>query len=168
MQIFILILFIIFLSFAYASLKGAPWVPTWKGDVERFIDLANIKQGQKMYDLGCGDGRLICAAGKKGADAVGFEISLLPYFITKLRILLGDNKNVKIKYQDIWHVDLSDADIVYFFLSAKACSQLRKKFEKELKKGCKVITYTWPIKEWKPTKVDIQEGKPKLYLYQIK
>jgi SAM-dependent methyltransferase len=81
MWIFILILYIFLGTFAYAGIKAAPWFPTWSRDIDRFLKLAEIKPGQKFYDLGCGDGKLVFASAKAGATAVGYEISLLPYLI---------------------------------------------------------------------------------------
>lgn len=120
-----------------------------------------------MYDLGCGDGRIICAAAGAGARARGFEISLLPYFIAKIRRLFQNNKsNIKISYKNIWNLDLSDADIVYFFLMEEVHPRLKQKFEKELKKGAKIISYAWPIKGWEASMISVVDNRPKIYLYQ--
>lgn len=169
----ILIPIIIFISFilitfAYASLSGAPWVPMNKKDEERFLALADIKPGQKVYDLGCGDGRVVAAAASAGANAEGLEISIFPYILANIRRLFHKDKaRMKISYRDIWRVDLSDADVVYFFLMPKVYPKLREKLKKELKKGTKVIAYVWPMKEWQPVRVDIAEGYSKLHLYEM-
>lgn len=166
--IIIIIVFAILLTFAYAGLRGAPWVPTRKKDVKRFLKLADIRPGQKMYDLGCGDGRLICAAAKAGATAQGFELALLPFIFANIRRLFQKDRNkIKISYRDVWYSDLSDADIVYFFLMPKVYPKLKEKFEKELKKGAKVIAYVWPIEGWEPFIKDEVKGYPNLFLYKI-
>ena len=170
MLITILIIFFAFLllTFAYAGIGGAPYVPTWKKDVDRFLKLADIKGGEKMYDLGCGDGRLICAAAKAGARVEGLELSLLPYLLSHFRRLVQPGKErIKISYKNLWKTNLRDADIVYFWLTKEATYKLKEKFEKELRPGTKVICYVWPIEAWVPVKVDSIEGRPKLYLYQI-
>jgi len=168
--ILVVFIFLLAVTFAWAGYKAAPWVPTRKADVDRFLRLADIKPTERMYDLGCGDGRLTAAASKAGARAVGFEISLFPYFISKIRGLFLKNKlaagEYKTRFHDFWKADLSDADIVYFFLMPKIYPKLKKKFEKELKKGCKVIAYVWPIDGWQAVKVDKQKNKPDIYLYQ--
>src|SRR3989344_7245952 len=103
MVIFWFILALIFLiSFAYGGLRGAPWVPTWSKDIQRFVKLADIKPGQRFYDLGCGDGRLVCAAAKAGAKSVGFEVALLPYILAKVRAIFTGHDS-KIKYKDFWY-----------------------------------------------------------------
>lgn len=161
-------IFALLLTSAYASWRGAPWVPTRKKDIERFLKLAEIKPGQKMYDLGCGDGRLVCAAGNAGAKAQGFELSLLPFILANIQCLFKKRKSqIKISYRDIWSTNLNDADIIYFFLMPKVYPKLKAKLEKELKKGAKVIAYVWPIKGWIPLKVDTLNDHPNLYLYQL-
>jgi len=166
--ILVLFLIIIFLSSIYANWQTAPWVPTPLHDVKRLLKLADIKPGQKVYDLGCGDGRLIVAAAQKGAIAEGFEISFLPYLLSKIRLSFQKNTiNARIRYKDFWQSNLNDADIVYFYLMPKIYPKLQRKFESELKKGTKVISYVWPMDGWQPISVDIEKGRPNLYLYQI-
>jgi len=160
----IIILIIIGITFVYGSYKVAPWVPTWGSDLNRFLKLAEIKPSQVMYDLGCGDGRLICAASEKGACATGFEVSILPYLMALFRIHTTQNK-AKIKFKNFWDVNISDADIIYFFLMPKIYPAIKEKLDRELKPGAKVIAYTWPIKGWKARKIDKIKGKPNLYLY---
>ncbi len=125
--------FIILLTFVYAGWKGAPFVPTRKTDVERFLKLADFKPGQKMYDLGCGDGRLVYATAKQGVKSQGFELSLFPFILAKISGLFQKNTNFKICYGDFWHADLSDADVVYFFLMPKVYPKLADKLKKNLK-----------------------------------
>jgi SAM-dependent methyltransferase len=161
------IIFLLFIgTFIYAGLRGAPWVPTKKKDVQRFLDLANIKPSDIVYDIGCGNGRMVIAAAAKGANAVGFEVSLFPYLLAIINKLIKKSK-AKIKYRDLWHVNLGEADLVYFFLMPERIKKLKSKFEQELKPGARVISYVWPIDGWEPIKIDECEGQPKLYLYEI-
>lgn len=166
MWVLILILFVFLGSFAYAGVRAAPWFPTWSRDIGRFLKLAEIKPGQKFYDLGCGDGKLVFAAAGAGAEAVGFEISLLPYLIALSRSF--SIKNSKILYKDFWNQNLSNADIVYLFLTPKVNPKAKLKLEKELKKGARIIAYTWPIDGWTAEKTDLMPGQPPMYLYIIR
>lgn len=162
-----IVLFLILLTFVYACFQGAPWLPTRKADIVRFLRLADIRSGQKMYDLGCGDGRLICAVADAGANSHGLELSLLPFSLACIRVFFSKSKSrVKVSYQNIWNTNISDADIIYVWLTPKVMPRLKIKFENELKKGAKIITYVWPIIDWQPLYTDISEGSPKLYLYQ--
>ncbi|MCX6779116.1 MAG: class I SAM-dependent methyltransferase [Candidatus Magasanikbacteria bacterium] len=168
MNLVFLFFLIILITYAYAGRQGAPWVPTKKTDVERFLKLANIKPGQKMYDLGCGDGRLVCAAAQAGAKAEGLELSLLPFFLAHFRRLFQKNKkNIKFSFKNLWTTNFSDADLVYLYLTPHIYPQLKQKLEKELRPGTKIIAYVWPIVGWVPQQVDLFEGHPKMYLYQI-
>lgn len=166
LYIIIIIFALVLLSAAYASLRGAPWVPAHKTDVQRVMRLADIKSGDIFYDLGCGDGRMLVAAAKKGAQAVGYEVSLLPYLVSKIRSV--KYKNIEIKYRDFFLADLSQADVVYFFLMPKHYKKIQKKFERELKPGTKILAYVWPFKDWQEVKLDEQTDKPKIYVYKIK
>ncbi len=163
MWIFILILYIFLASFAYAGIKAAPWFPTWSRDIDRFLKLAEIKPGQKFYDLGCGDGKLVFAAAKAGATAVGYEISLLPYLLAIARS--WNYKNAKIIFKDFWKADLSDADVVYVFLTPKFNPKAKEKLQRELKKSARVVAYTWPIDGWQAVTTDTVAGQPPIYLY---
>lgn len=163
--VFIIILFLFLGTFAYAGIKAAPWFPTWSRDIERFLKLAEIKPGDKFYDLGCGDGKLVFAAAKAGAHATGFEISLLPYLIAKIKSFSVEKSSIE--FRDFWNQDLSDADIVYLFLTPKVNPKAKEKLERELKKGARIVAYTWPIEGWQPLKEDFQKGQPPMYLYEI-
>ena len=165
MWIFVIIMFVFLGTFAYAGILAAPWFPTWSRDIERFLKLANIKPGQKFYDLGCGDGKLVFAAAGAGAQAVGYEISLLPYLMALSRS--WNIKDSSVKFKDFWRVDLSDADLVYLFLTPKVNPKAKIKLQQELKKGARVVAYTWPIDGWQPIDQSIEKNRPAMYLYEI-
>lgn len=155
-------------TFAYAGFRGAPWVPMRAGDIERVMKHAHIEDGQKVYDLGCGDGRLLFAAAARGATARGFEISLIPYVIARVTWLLSKHRaRVTISFKDFWFADFYDADVVYFFLMPAIYPRLQAKLQKELKPGATVLAYVWPFQDWKPIRVDEEKGKPVVYVYRI-
>jgi SAM-dependent methyltransferase len=161
-----LIVFIFALSFLYASWRAAPWVPMRANDVARVIALAKLKEGEIFYDLGSGDGRTILAAAQTGARAEGFEISLLPYLIAKIReIFISDKNKPQTHFKDFWHVDLSRADVVYIFLMPAIREKMKQKMERELRPGARVICYVWPMLGWPEAAVDDLPGRPKLRLY---
>ncbi len=165
--IFYLAFLLFIITATYASIKGAPWFPTNKKNVKRFLELAEIKEEEKLYDLGCGDGRIIFASAKKGAFVEGIEVSLFMYLLTSFKKLFQkEKKNIKVSYKDMWEKNIKDADVVYFFLMPAIYSRLKEKLEKELKEGTKVIAYVWPIKGWEPVKISKKEGEPNIYLYK--
>src|SRR3989338_9708995 len=94
LAVLVIIILVVLGSLAYASISAAPWVPLRRRDIKRLIHLANIKPGEIVYDLGCGDGRVLAAVVKQTqARAVGFEISLLPYIFAKVRSLLSSGSS---------------------------------------------------------------------------
>ncbi len=165
---FLLILLAVLGTFSYASVSAAPWVPIRSRDVRRALDLAQIQPGERLYDLGCGDGRIVFGAGARGAKGVGFEISLLPYSIGKIRQLISGSKRGRILYRDLWRVSLADADIVYVFLMPKMYPRLQEKFLRELSPQTRIIAHAWPFPGWVPEKIDDEAGRLKLYRYRLK
>ena len=166
MYILIIIVLLILATGVYAGWQGAPWVPTWSTDIDRFLNLAKIKPGEIIYDLGCGDGRLVKAAASRGGQSIGLEISLLPYLIAKIRQVLAKDK-FTIKFENFWQPDLSAANVVYFFQMEKIYEKLGEKLKRELKPGARVIAYVWPIPGWEAKKIDKLAGQPNLYYYEI-
>jgi len=166
MYIIFWVFLLLLASTAYAANQGAPWVPTKKKDIERFLNFIEAKPGEKFYELGCGDARLAIAAEKKfNVKAVGVELSVPQVLVAIVRNWLSKT-NVKIKWANLFKIDLSDADVVYLFLMPEPYAKIKPKLEKELKPGTRVISYVWPIPDWEAEKVDSVEGKLKLFLYR--
>lgn len=156
-------------TMAIAGLSAAPWVPLWKKDIRRMLKLAGVKPGEKVYDLGAGDGRIIIIAAEEfGAVAVGYEMAVLPYCLAYIKIMLKRLKpKVSLKYANFFAEDLGDADVVCTFLSPAAMAKLRPKFEAEIKPGGRVVSFAFHIPGWEPTKVEKPNQKTTaVYLYQ--
>lgn len=162
-----LLFFLILLTAAYGAISAAPWLPTKNRDISRMIALAEIKAGDKVYDLGCGDGRLVFAAAKKGAEAVGIEIFILPYLYAKIKSYF--QPRTKILFGDMFNLSVADADVVFIFLMSKSYQKLLIKLEKELKAGSRVVCSCWPIENWqnKLKKIDQPTNSLPLFLYII-
>jgi SAM-dependent methyltransferase len=143
-----------FVIWTIRAALGAPFVPTSMRAGEMMLEAANkqkkMTSSTKLYDLGCGDGRLIFSASKKyGAQTTGFELSPIVYVIAQIRkILTGGKGTVKLK--NFEHQSLEDADIITCFLMPSTLKKISKKLEKELKKGTIVVSYAFPITDWKP------------------
>jgi predicted RNA methylase len=152
-----------------ASLSTAPPLPTPHEACEKMLELANVKKGDMMYDLGCGDGRIIiCAAKKFGARSIGFELSIPHYFITKYMIWknrIGDR--VKVFYKSFYAADLSKADVVTLFGFPATMPRIKKKVIERLKSGTRVVSYAFPISDLKPQKVLRFKKYAPIYLYII-
>lgn len=145
-----LMVFVIAGSAAWAGWRAAPFVPTRQRDVERMLRLSELQPGELVYDLGAGDGRYVVTAAKRyQARAVGFEISLLPYVIGRLRIwLAGQGKLAFMRLQDFFHQDLSAANVIVCFLTPGAMARLSPKFKRELRPGTRIVSYAFPLKDW--------------------
>ncbi len=164
-QIIVFLVLLVFLVSAVAA-SAAPWLPTKQGDVERILKLAEIKTGEVFYDLGCGDGRLVGVASRAGAKASGFDISLLPYLLARLR-LAREKGNPKIIFKNFFKQDLSKADIVYLFLTPPVMTKVKDKLVAGLKKGTRVISYAFAIPGLELVVKDTAPGRPNIYLYRI-
>jgi len=134
-----------------ALVNGAPFVPTPMEAVEKVLELAKIKTGEKIYDIGCGDGRMVYLAAKKyGAKATGFELSPLVYLMARIRHFFWGSK-AKIKFANFKSKDLSDADVIVCYLLPDTLARLQEKLDRELKKGTRVVSYAFPVGTWKPS-----------------
>jgi precorrin-6B methylase 2 len=165
--LFVLIMLIL-ITASYGAISAAPWLPTRRRDVKRMIDLADLKPGEVLYDLGCGDGRLTFEAARRGAKAVGIEVFILPYLYSW--VISFFKKHVTILFGDLFNYNVSRANVVTIFLMDKSYKKLTKKLEQELKPGSRVVVSCWPIETWKDKLV--KEDKPSdkdlpLFLYKI-
>lgn len=154
--------------------KLAPFYPTPETVVERMLKLGELKPGEKMYDLGSGDGRLvIMAADKFKADATGIEIDPDLYKQSSERIkAMGLEKRARIVNGDILKQNFSNANLLTVYLLPSSNDKIRPMLEKQLKKGTRVVAHDFQISGWKPVKEehieDDGEGRSHtLFLYVI-
>ena len=148
------------------------FVPTPQEVVDKMLELAEVKEGDVVYDLGCGDGRIpVTAAKKYGVKAVGFDVD--PQRIKESNANVEKNgvgKLVTIKQEDIFKQDLSQANVVTLYLlpslNVKLMPQLRK-----LKPGSRIVSHSFDMKGAKPNKeVQVQTktgGEHTVYLWVV-
>ena len=153
------------------SNKLAPYVGTPVRVMDRMLELANIKPGDTIYDLGCGDGRIVIAAAMRyKAKAVGVEISpKLASEATAAITKAGLNGRARIIQGDLLETDLSGADVVTIYLATQLNAQLRPRLEKYLHAGARVVSHDYAVPGWKPTRVEKTEGKRGhvIYVYEM-
>ena len=144
------IFLLIVLSVVWTTNLGAPWFPTSMKNVSRMMKLGAVGPKDTLYDLGCGDGRiLITAARRYGAKAVGIEIDPFRYVWCQLLItILGLRKRVKIIYGNFFDKDLSDATVITCYLLQETNDNLVKKFKEELHPGTKILSHTFRFSEF--------------------
>ncbi|MCK4858759.1 MAG: hypothetical protein KAT58_12365 [candidate division Zixibacteria bacterium] len=167
LTIVLVIIFVVLLTFGLAGLSGAPWVPTRRRDVARFLKLAKVKPGDKVCDLGCGDGRILLESAAIGAKAIGYEISIIPLVLVYFNRWRSPYRDqIEVKSRDFWQADMSDVDVVFTFLVPATLGKLSRKMAK-MKPGTRVINAVWPVPGWEVVEVDTEEGQAPLYLYII-
>lgn len=150
----------------------APYVPTPQVVVERMLEAARLKPGEVVYDLGCGDGRIIITAVQKfKAKGVGVELSEDLFNQANQRIqALGLEHEIRMIHGNLLNVDLSPADVVTVFLLTSSNARLKPNLEKELRPGARVLSTEFEIRGWKPSQVlKIEAGgrTHTIYLYEI-
>ncbi len=153
--------------------KLAPYYPTPQIVVDRMLQLGELKPGEKMFDLGSGDGRLVIAAARKyKADATGVELDDSLYRQSMARInSLGLSASARIIHGDLLKQDYSSADLLTVYLLPVGNDKVTPILEKQLKKGTRIVAHDFEFSAWKPEKtVDIDddgEGRShRLYLYR--
>lgn len=123
---FLIVLLIFLIPFGVVSIVGAPFLPTLKPHIKTALDLAELKRGQTLIELGCGDGRVVAAAAKRGIRVIGYELNPFLAFVAWLRTRRY-GKRVQIKVGDFWRTDWPKADAVFTFLLPKYMVKLDKK-----------------------------------------
>jgi tRNA A58 N-methylase Trm61 len=147
----------------------APFVQTPVEVAKKMIQLADLKPGQKLFDLGAGDGRLvIMAAQDTEASAVGVEMreDLIERARTEIKKLNLEGK-VRMIHDDFFNVDLTEADVVTLYLTTSGNERVRPKLEHELKKGAKVISHDFKVGNWKPSVVYNELLGHTIYSYEV-
>lgn len=150
MAIILILGLIILVGFAISGPMGAPWVPTFTRDVETVLDDVGVNSKSHYIELGCGDGRLVAAAAKRGAQATGYEINPLLWLVAWCRNL--KYKNAHVRYGNFWKQSLSGYDVVVVFLMPRFMQRLEDKTTKELTKGSRLLSYVFPLPSKKPAK----------------
>jgi SAM-dependent methyltransferase len=153
-------LLVLFASLAVAQTRqpkhqlDVPYVPTTEEAVKAMLKLADVKKSDIVYDLGCGDGRIVIAAAKEyGAHGVGIDIN--PERIQEAE---GNAKKAEVgklvhfEENDLFDADIHEATVVTLFLLNSVNLRLRPKLLKDLKPGTRIVSNTFDMGDWKPDK----------------
>ena len=131
-----------------------PFVPTTDEAVQAMLKLADVKKSDVVYDLGCGDGRIVIAAAKiYGAHAVGVDID--PRRIQEAKEnarKAGVEDLVRFEEKDLFQADIHDANVVTLFLLSSVNLKLRPKLLQDLKPGTRIVSNTFDMGDWKADK----------------
>ncbi|MCC6035199.1 MAG: methyltransferase domain-containing protein [Desulfurococcaceae archaeon] len=133
-----------------------PYVPTPYAVVRAMLKLANTSPQDVVYDLGCGDGRILLIAAKEFGvkKAVGIEKDPERYKVALTRVREeGLENKVEIRLGDFFDENISDATVVTIFLLTSVNELLKPKFERELKPGTRIVSHEFRIPGWRPERV---------------
>ncbi len=142
-----------------------PYVPSKRSSVHEMVKAAELKPCETVFDLGCGDGRLLIAAEKQtGVRAIGFEIAPLMFLMALIKKSLAHSK-IQINFKNFFSTDLSEADVIFCYLFPEAMEKLLEKIKNECKPGTRIISNTFKIQSMMPTRT--MDTNPKIYVYRI-
>lgn len=151
MWLILVLTFLIFalaISISWTRRRGAPWAPTPMSMVHKMLTMAEAGPDDLIYDLGCGDGRMIITAARRyGSRAVGVELDPLRYLWCQMLItILGLRSQIRIEYGDFFNKDLSKADVVTCYLLQDTNNKLEKKLKRALPPGARIVSnyFTFP------------------------
>ena len=137
-----------------------PFVPSTPEVIDRMLELAQVKSGDVVYDIGSGDGAIIIRAAKKyGVKGVGIEID-------QDLVLKAQNNAfrekvehlVEFRVQDAFTADVSPATVVTLYMLPDFNAKLRPMLDRQLKPGSRVVSHDYPIEGWVPDKVERVKG----------
>lgn len=148
--------------FSFVLLFGAPYLPTLSKQMQIALDLLDLKPGETMLELGCGDGRVLIAAAERGWRVVGYELNPLLALLCWLRTRKYGAR-VEVKCIDFWRAKWPEAAGIYGFILPRLMQKLDKKVAQECGKSVKVVSFAFAIPNRNPVK---KQGGVFLYEYK--
>ncbi|MGE5647872.1 MAG: class I SAM-dependent methyltransferase [Acidobacteriota bacterium] len=153
---------------APARTPDVPFVPTSQELVVQMLKMANVSKDDTVYDLGCGDGRIVITAARQfGAHAVGVDIN--PERIKEANEnakKAGVTDKVKFIEGDLFTADIHPASVVTLYLLPNVNLKLRPRLLKELRPGTRIVSHSFDMDDWKPEK-EMDVNGSRLYLWTI-
>jgi SAM-dependent methyltransferase len=144
-----------------------PYEPTPPEVVRTMLDLAEVRPGDVVYDLGCGDGRILVEAARRGARAVGVDLD--PARVREARAnarAAGVADRIEVRQGDLFEADVRAATVVTLFLWPEVNLRLRPRLLSQLAPGSRVVSYWHDMGDWKPVRT-VEAGRARVYLWVI-
>lgn len=136
---------------ARSLVRGAPYVPSSDAKIREMVRLAAIKPGERVADFGSGDGRVVMAFARAGAEAHGYEINPILVWLSRRRIrAAGLADRARIHYQSFWRVNAGPFDVVVVFGISHIMAGLGRKLRRELRLGTRVVSNAFLVPGWEP------------------
>lgn len=151
---------VLVVSFGGVLLFGAPYLPTLRPQINVALDLAGLEAGDTLLELGCGDGRVVLAAARRGLKVVGYELNPLLTSIAWLRTRRY-RRQVRIIWGDYWHAAWPPADAIFVFLIQKYMKKLDTKIVQYKHKPVKLASFAFEVPGKQPAK-----RKAGIFLYR--
>jgi len=146
----------------------APFVSSPPDVVRRMLEIAETKPEDVLYDLGSGDGRILITAVQEFGLHKAVGIEMRPDLVKRAQEMVAENglrDKINILHNNIFEVDVSEANIVTLYLTTSGNNRLRPKLENELKNETRIVSHDFSFSDWKPSKVEPFGGHT-LYLYK--
>ena len=151
-DVLVIIIGILLLSFSFVLLFGAPFLPTLKPQINEALNLLNLQPDQTMLELGCGDGRVLIAAAQRGLNVIGYELNPVLFGISWLRTRRYGNK-VIVVWGDFWRISWPPAEGVFGFILPIYMTKLNKKIMQYPHKPIKLASFAFAIPGEKPAQI---------------
>ena len=148
--------------FSFVLLFGAPYLPTLSKQVQIAMDMVDLKPGQTLLELGCGDGKVLVAAARRGWKAVGYELNPLLVLLCLWRTR-HYRKLVRVQWGNFWTQNWPSADGIFVFVMQRHMHKLDTKIAQMSKKPLKLISFAFTVPGKQPAK-----SKAGVYLYEYK
>lgn len=145
----------VLLVIIYTFIYGISPMPSSVKATQAILQCIDRNQSGKVYELGSGWGHLAFAIARRcpGATVIGVEISPIPWLLSKVISAVSGRTNIQFKRGDLFLEDLHEANLVVCYLYPKAMEKLKEKLERELKPGTVVISNTFAIPGWQPSRI---------------
>jgi len=152
-------------------LSGVPFLSSPPELVKRMLKLAGVGPGDVVYDLGCGDGRILIAAVEvfNAKEAIGYEIRDDVYrrALEEVRKANLQDK-IQIVNNDFFEADLSRASVITLYMDSLTNEKLKRKLENETSAGTRIVSHDFPVPGWQPLTEDILPDRSHtIYVYVI-
>lgn len=144
-------LFVVF-CFGFVLLFGAPFLPTLNPQITAALDLLDLKPGQTLLELGCGDGRVLIAAAKRGLNAVGYELNPILVLVATVRTWRY-RQQVRVVWGDYWRADWPPAEGIFAFILDRYMKKLDTKITQYAHRPLRVASFAFAIPHKKPLRM---------------
>lgn len=154
----------VFVFIVWPLVMGASYEVTKDEKMKKMVEFARVKKGERIAELGSGNGKLVIEFAKKGAEVHGFEINPFLVLLSRVKIQrAGLRGKAFVHWKNFWRVDLGEFDVVLAFQVGYVMGVLERKLKREAKKKIRVVSNNWKFPNLKLLKKD-----EKVYYYEVK